>query len=414
MPGKKTNEPPPLLADLKAGFGTTDLTSLLEVVARARREHIGVSEANAPRNPQNLMTTERIREWFGRDRYVLGEVVAVGGMARIFRTADLHLCRTVALKMPVEAAPTPLNLTRFMLEAQVTAQLEHPNIIPVHDIGIEPISGLPFFTMEYVAGLTVLDVITGLRRRDAETRRLYGNLSERLTIFLKASDAIAFAHSLHVVHRDIKPANIMVGKHGQVFVIDWGIAINRWHGQPAASDVGRVQFEERRICTFWDAQNQGVPARDPTFLGSLVHMAPEQFLDNGEVDERTDVYGLGCTLYEMVTLHPPFDPNQPVQSLLTIKKQASFPPVWRYVPSVHYDLARIIHRCLEPNRRRRYQSVRQLQAALKRFVHTSMAFRRQLSSLRHHLEALTPGEFTAAAQTQLLARVDAALCKAPR
>lgn len=414
MPGKKANEPPLLPDDLRADFGTTDLTALLEVVARARREHLGVSEANAPRNPQNLMTAERIRNWFGRDRYVLGEVIAEGGMARIIRAADLHLCRTVALKMPAELAPTPLNLTRFMLEAQITAQLEHPNIIPVHDIGIEPVSGLPFFTMEYVAGLSVLDVITGLRRHDAESRRLYGDLSERLTIFLKATDAIAFAHSLHVVHRDIKPANIMVGKHGQVFVIDWGIAVNRLHGLPAAGDGGRLQFEERRISTFWDVQNHGRPARDPMFLGSLVHMAPEQFVDSGEVDERTDVYGLGCTLYEMVTLHPPFDPHQPVQSLLAIKKQAAFPPVWRHVSSVHYDLARIIHRCLEPNRNRRYQSVRQLQAAVKRLVHASMAFRRQLSSLRHHLEALTPGEFTAAAQAKLLDRLDAALCKAPR
>jgi len=414
MPGKKTKLPLRLPDDLKADLGTTDLTALLEVVARARREHIGVSEANAPRNPQNLMTAERIRDWFGRDRYVLGEVIAEGGMARIFRAADLHLCRTVALKMPSETAPTPLNLTRFMLEAQITAQLEHPNIIPVHDAGIEPVSGLPFFTMEYVAGLTVLDVITGLRRHDAEARRLYGSLSERLTIFLKATDAMAFAHSLHVVHRDIKPANIMVGKHGQVFVIDWGIAVNRLHGLPASRNGGRIQFEERRISTFWDVQNQGVPARDPMFLGSLVHMAPEQFMDSGEVDERTDVYGLGCTLYEMVTLHPPFDPHQPVQTLLALKKQTSFPPVWRYVPSVHGELAKIIHRCLESNRNRRYQSVRQLQSAVKRFVHASVTFRRQLSSLRRHLETLPPGEFTAGAQAKLLERLDAALCKAPR
>ena len=168
-----------------AAFCTTDLTSLLDVVARARREHIGVSEANAPRNPQDLMTLGRIREWFCRDRYVLGEVIAEGGMARIYRAADLHMCRTVALKLPAEHRPSPLNLTRCLLEAQITAQLEHPNIIPVHDIGVDPLLGLPFFTMEYVAGLTLREVVVGLRQHDPEIRRLYGSLGERLNVILK-------------------------------------------------------------------------------------------------------------------------------------------------------------------------------------------------------------------------------------
>ena len=392
-----------------AAFCTTDLTSLLDVVARARREHIGVSEANAPRNPQDLMTLGRIREWFCRDRYVLGEVIAEGGMARIYRAADLHICRTVALKLPAEPRPSPLNLTRFLLEAQITAQLEHPNIIPVHDIGVDPLLGLPFFTMEYVAGLTLREVVVGLRQHDPEIRRLYGNLGERLNIILKAIDAVQFAHSLHVVHRDLKPANIMVGTHGRVYVIDWGIAINRPRPMPAPCDGGRLQFDESRISTFWDAAHPGPLPQDPMFLGSPVHMAPEQFMDHGEVDERTDVYSLGCTLYELVTLHPPFDPTTPLANLLAAKRKGDFLPVWRHLPAVHGDLARIIHKCMEPSCSRRYQSVRQLQAAVKAFTHASMTSRRKLQALRHQVLAMVPPSLSAAAQDVLLRQVDAIL-----
>jgi serine/threonine protein kinase len=117
---------------------------------------------------------------------------------------------------------TPEQVVRFIEEAQVTAQLEHPSIVPVHELGVDE-NGNVFYTMKYVRGTSLQAVLDGIRHGDAATIRDYP-LSRLLTIYLKACDALAFAHSRGVVHRDLKPDNVMLGDYGEVLVVDWGIA----------------------------------------------------------------------------------------------------------------------------------------------------------------------------------------------
>lgn len=391
----------------RSRFGTTELEALLEVVSRARREQLSEQQHDGTpsEKARQYLTESQIRDWFSKERYVYGEAIAKGGMARIFCAADLHLCRTVALKTLLDKQPAD-NLSRFVYEAQVTAQLQHPNIIPIYDFGQDSHSHLPFFTMKFVHGRSALDIIVALRRKDQKARRQFGALGERLSIFLKASDAIAYAHSLKVTHRDIKPANVMIGEHGEVYVIDWGIAQAESRATAPDPSTGRLQFDPGHIASYHDVYHAGTEHHDSTFLGSPVHMAPEQFIAPEEVDERSDIYGLGCTLYELVTLHPPFDASASIEQLLAAKKRGDFVPAWHYVPALlHDELAGIIHRCMAPRKRQRFQSVRLMQTALKAVTHSSFPLRQKLADFRDYIGALPPNDLTEAARAGLLARI---------
>ena len=156
-------------------------------------------------------------------KYELGNVVALGGMGVVHRAQDLHVRRAVAIKTMSETTKvTPAKRLRFVEEAQVTGQLEHPNIVPVYDLGIDE-AGKPFYAMKYVRGITLRTVLNDLLnlKSDAITQFPLGRL---LTVFQKACDAVAFAHSKGVIHRDLKPDNIMIGDFGEVLVMDWGLS----------------------------------------------------------------------------------------------------------------------------------------------------------------------------------------------
>lgn len=390
------------------GFQIEAVEALLQLLGRARRTEAEARRETASGRIPAALTPEQLQEWFGRERYVVGEVLAAGGMATVYLAADLHLCRSVAYKM---AHPTGsgTDASRFIYEAQVTAQLQHPSIIPISDCGIDPLTGRPFFTMPFVQGRTALDIVIGLRKKDRATRRLFGTFPARLSIFLKTCDAIAYAHAHDVIHRDVKPGNILVGEHGEVYVIDWGIA----HAQARMPEpdpvTGRVQFHAERIASFHDIYHDGSRPPDSTFLGSPVHMAPEQFTDTDTVDRRADIYSLGCTLYELLALHPPFDPQAPLDQLLAAKRQAHFAPVSQYAPEVGPDVEAIIQRCLAPQRRQRYTSVRQLQAALQQVLHSTLSLRQQLLDLRRQVAGWPAHQLTTASRKRLLEAMDAIL-----
>ena len=158
-----------------------------------------------------------------RERYALGCEVARGGMGAILRATDLSIERTVAMKVALDPASMDAEiLQRFTQEAKLTGQLEHPNIVPVYDLSSDD-HDRPFYTMKFVTGVTLHDILSKLKNGDATTVAHY-SLTQLLTIFQKVGDAVAFAHSRNVIHRDLKPANIMVGEYGEVLVMDWGLA----------------------------------------------------------------------------------------------------------------------------------------------------------------------------------------------
>ena len=160
-------------------------------------------------------------EALGAGKYTVGEEVARGGMGAILGAREATIDRTVAMKVMLGCDATE-DVVRFVAEAKVTGQLEHPNIVPVHELGLNA-AGQVFYTMKFVKGVTLRSVLDRLATHDASTTAKYP-LPHLLTIFQKICDALAFAHSKGVVHRDLKPDNIMLGDFGEVLVMDWGLA----------------------------------------------------------------------------------------------------------------------------------------------------------------------------------------------
>ena len=215
-------------------------------------------------------------------RYALRELIARGGMGVVYAAEDERLHRRVALKVLDSEGTSPELAQRLLREAKILAQLEHPGIVPVHDVGTLP-DGRVFYTMKFVEGL----------RLDQHVKQL-DSLPQRLRLFLRICDAVAFAHARGVLHRDLKPANVMVGSFGEVLVMDWGLAkILRESSGPEetvlVSPQKKVSSEEETHAT--------VVTGHGTVMGTPGYMSPEQ--ERGEtekIDARSDVFSLGALL----------------------------------------------------------------------------------------------------------------------
>ena len=257
-------------------------------------------------------------------RYEVRGLLGRGGMGTVYAAFDSELGRLVALKVTSVAASNPDSIARLKKEAGILAALEHPNIIPVHDVGVLP-DGRCFYTMKLVRGRRLDEhVQDGLPR------------AERLQIFERICDAVAFAHAHGVIHRDLKPANIMVGPFGEVLVLDWGVA--------------KAGLERLAHC----ADTAGEPAPGSTGAGTVVgtrgFMSPEQAYGDPGVDARTDVYALGTILRFLLT-----EPGMQADGA-----RAPTRPLPR-------ALAAIADRASSPARDGRYQAVSELSADLSRY-----------------------------------------------
>jgi serine/threonine protein kinase len=239
-------------------------------------------------------------------RYEVGPELDRGGMGVVYSARDLELDREVALKVLATAVANPESADRLRREARIIARLEHPGIVPVHDVGSLP-DGRVFYAMKLVSG----------QRLDAFLRE--GRpLPEKLRVFLRVCEPVAFAHAHGVIHRDLKPENVMVGPFGEVLVMDWGVAKRLLDDGPAAGAghkdgegsgpqpaLGRGREHIEPALKAGEASAKGGTAHG-TVLGTPAWMAPEQA--RGEVerlDARADVYALGAILYYMLTGRPP-------------------------------------------------------------------------------------------------------------
>jgi serine/threonine-protein kinase len=282
-----------------------------------------------------------------RSRYEdLGEI-ARGGMSVIRDMFDRVIRRHVAMKI-LDRERDPAGLTQFIEEARITAQLDHPNIVPVHDVQYDEL-GLPTrFTMKLIEGETLSAALERLGAgalASTELERLVG-------VVVKVCDAVSFAHSRGVIHCDLKPSNVLIGSHGQVYLTDWGVALRR---DPSESEVG-----ERATRPFAQASLVGTPA----------YMAPEQAWGRREdIDERTDVYGLGGVLYALLTLRPPHDGGDAERDL-ALAKLGKVPVPETVVPerSLPPGLCAIAMRALSANPAQRQPSVEVLRGQLEDFL----------------------------------------------
>jgi hypothetical protein len=227
------------------------------------------------------------------DRYLLQRFHARGGIGEIWVAEDVEIGRQVALKRlrPQHEGQQD----RFLMEAQITGQLEHPGIVPVHDLGIDE-QGRPFYVMSFIHGRTLQDTLEDYHKgtpAPGEARAV--QFARLLEVFIKVCQAVAYAHHRGVVHRDLKPNNVMLGPFGEALLLDWGLA--KVSELPEASETSPVHLPP---------SSGSVQTQQGSILGTPAYMAPEMADGRGsDADERTDVYLLGATLYHLLTARRP-------------------------------------------------------------------------------------------------------------
>ncbi len=233
--------------------------------------------------------------------YDLRQEIARGGMGAVYKGRDGDLKREIAVKVLLEHHQSEVELVqRFIEEAQIAGQLQHPGVTPIYELGTAP-DGRPYFSMKLVKGETLATLL----KKSSNTQE---DRSRFLQIFEQICQTLAYAHSRSVIHRDLKPSNIMVGAFGEVQVMDWGMAKVLAEGgtpQTLCPDVSVIRTA--RSGGSDDATGSGSQTQYGSVLGTLAYMAPEQALgENDRIDQRADVFGLGAILCEILTGRPPY------------------------------------------------------------------------------------------------------------
>jgi len=277
---------------------------------------------------------------------LLDRELARGGMGHVHPATDRNLLRKVALKrIDKDYATIPFYRDGFIAEAQITGQLEHPNIVPVHELAIDA-DGIAYFTMKLVQGISF---DRWLRKHPlGSAERVAGGIE----VLLRVCDALAYAHDRGVVHRDLKPANIMVGDFGQVYLMDWGLA-KLTRSAPASGAKALMNAK-------------GV-------VGTADYMAPEQARGNPlEVDERSDVFGIGALLFEILSGQGPYGTMNLATDVLVARaaagQVASIDAACARIP-VAKRIRAVAERATQPRPEDRYQTITELQDAMRAFLH---------------------------------------------
>ena len=295
------------------------------------------------------------------DRLEVLYEIGAGGMCAIREAQDHNLLRTSAYKVLHPELSSDQNTRRRMIEeAQIMAQLDHPNIVPVYELGETDEVNL-FFTMKLVEGKTLADIIED-QDYPARTEK---ELFDQLQILIKVCNATAFAHSHGVIHRDLKPDNIMIGDFGEVYLMDWGIAKLKDQLRPLEDHQGVKPNRRRRRVT----------SQDHTCVGTPHYMSPEQAEGaHAATDERSDIFSLGAILYEILVQLPPHDHEDIMEVLAMAKEYKVKPPEEMSELELPPRLCRIAMKALAKRRADRYQSMLDLRDDLEAFMQSGWHF----------------------------------------
>ncbi len=326
--------------------------------------------------PSSMLRRLRGRQ-HADDKYSIREEIESGGMGTIFRVKDQDLRRSLAMKVArlgtgLDELRSERVLSRFLEEAQITGQLDHPGVVPVHELGVDE-EGQPFFTMQLVRGATLREVFA-----EAHAGSGGWTLPRALEVLLRVCDAMAYAHSKGVLHRDLKPANIMVGRFGETYVMDWGLACVLGEKDekdirlrdPEKTDLSQV-LTERRALKQSDTDSP-LLTMDGDIFGTPAYMSPEQA--EGRIEQMgpaSDVFSLGAMLYHLLSGQMPY---------VKEGQKASGPMVLRWVldgppkalelvqPGLPPELVAICEKAMARDQRERYQDTRELSEELRAFL----------------------------------------------
>jgi len=298
-------------------------------------------------------------------KYRCLQKIARGGMGTIFLAEDTELHRKIALKVLDIPDPEGQLASRMLREAYIIAELEHPSIVPIHDVGTVA-DGRVFYTMKFVQG----------QRLDERIRQPNVSLAECLRIVQKICEAVEFAHTRGVLHRDLKPENIMVGEFGEVLVMDWGLAKKITADRNLHSPYGPVTARHET------AKTAGTVTEHGTIMGTPAYMAPEQ--QRGEtdaIDHRTDIYALGAILDFIIKSRM----TEPYHH-----KGAWFP---RWFSNVSRRLLAIRNKAMSPNKTDRYERAVQIKQDIESFLNGERVMAYRENTLEKIWRALKPYRF---------------------
>jgi serine/threonine-protein kinase len=285
---------------------------------------------------------------------------ARGGLGAVFVALDAELNREVAIKQILDHhADDPVSRQRFLLEAEITGGLEHPGVVPVYGLG-HYADGRPYYAMRFIRGNSLKEAIERFHKDESpkpDPGRRSLELRKLLRRFLDVCNAVDYAHSRGVLHRDIKPGNIIVGRHGETLLVDWGLAKATGRADPASG-------ERTLVPSSASGSAETLPG---SALGTPAYMSPEQATGQLErLGPRSDVYSLGATLYCLLTGKPPFEGG--VADVLRAVQKGEVPSPRRRDPSLDRALEAVCLRAMSLQLEDRYTSCRALSEDIERWM----------------------------------------------